>query len=160
MLELYSKLHGCCACFSFALSFWTYHCLIGTVTVFRVARQHCSLLNKPRSTPLMFNVPVSYASSITQVYTGLLKKRKCGHVCRPSSATGTRSASRNAVLHAPAAADPGPSNGPAAGAPGNAAMPAADEQQAQQHATLAVQTGRIRVDCSATRDYALGSAMV
>ena len=69
-------------------------------------------------------------------------------MCRPSSATGTRSASRNAILHASAAADPGTSNGYAAGAPGNAAVPAADQQQTEQHATIASQTGGIRAHCS------------
>ena len=85
---------------------------------------------------------------MTQILHRSQRSKTCVHVCRPSSATGTRSASRHAVLHASAAADPGTSNGHAAGTPSNAAMPAADEQQTAQHATIASQTGRIRVHCS------------
>ncbi|KAL3147614.1 hypothetical protein ABBQ38_014665 [Trebouxia sp. C0009 RCD-2024] len=59
---------------------------------------------------------------------------------RPSSAAGTRSASRHAVLHASAALGPATSSGHAMATAANGAMPSADEQGTEHHANTATQT--------------------
>ena len=67
--------------------------------------------------------------------------------CRPNSPTGTRSTSRNAILHASATAVTGISNGHANGTAADASAQHADGHPAQQNATTATQTGETIAVC-------------
>lgn len=84
---------------------------------------------------------LSYTATTAQKGIGQ-NTQMCVAVCRPSSAAGTRSASRHAVLHASAALGPATSSGHAMATAANGAMPSADEQGTEHHANTATQTGR------------------
>lgn len=108
-----------------------------------IAGQHCSSANI-----LTFCHAVIVTAFCCPIQTAATLDKGIQHtsgtyvpLCRPSSAAGTRSGSRHAVLHASATLDPGTSSGHATGVAANA-MPGANEQRTEQHANIATQTGK------------------